>query len=103
MTETFRALVDLEWYGYLEEGTENYHEVILYGGETYDIEAEGEEEDATLNLTIADEDDNALHPGEGASNGTLVAFKPPEDGLYRFYIKAVSGDTDYVLRISEQD
>ena len=75
----------------------------MYGGETYDIEAESEEEDAKLNQTIADEDDNALHPGEGASNGTLVAFKPPEDGLYRFYIKAVSGDTDYVLRISEQD
>ena len=51
MTETFRALVDLEWYGYLEEGTENYHEVILYSGETFVVTVEKEDEDACLLYT----------------------------------------------------
>ncbi len=100
MTETFRALVDLEWYGYLEEGTENYHEVILYSGETFVVTVEKEDEDAELSLTITDEDDNVLSD----ENATPpVSFEPPEDGLYRFYIKAVKGDSDYSLGISEQD
>ena len=103
MTETFRALVDLEWYGYLEEGTENFHEVILYGGETYDIEMESEDEDADLDLYITDEDDNVLYTDDDASSDAAVNFKPAEDGLYRFYVKAVTGDTDYVLRVSEKD
>ncbi|HNT25884.1 MAG TPA: hypothetical protein PKM21_16060 [Anaerolineales bacterium] len=100
MTETFRALVDLEWYGYLEEGTENYHEVILYSGETFVVTVEKEDEDAELSLTITDEDDNVLSD----ENATPpVSFEPSEDGLYRFYIKAVKGDSDYSLGISEQD
>ncbi len=100
MTETFRALVDLEWYGYLEEDTENYHEVILYSGETYEVTVENENQDAELSLTITDEDDNVLSD-EGAA--TPVSFEPAEDGLYRFYLKAVKGDTDYSLGIAEQD
>jgi hypothetical protein len=94
----YRSAVDIEFYGYVEEGDENYHEVVLYQGETFDLEVEGDEEDVDLSLVVTDEEDKVAYTGEGIEEG----FKPGEDAVYRIWGKATNGETDYVLRVQER-
>ena len=103
MSETFRALVDMEIYGYIEEDKQNLHEVVLYGGETFDIELEAEDDEATLDLVVTDEDDKIVYQAGAPAAELAGALKPAEDSVYRIFVKAVSGESDYVLTISERD
>jgi hypothetical protein len=103
MTETFRALIDLEIYGFLEEDKQNLHEIVLYGGETFEIELEAEEVEATLDLLVTDEDDNIIYQAGAPAAELFAAVTPAEDAVYRIFVKAVSGETDYVLAVSERD
>jgi hypothetical protein len=103
MSETFRALVDMEIYGFIEEDKQNLHEVVLYAGETFDIELEAEDEQVTLDLFVTDEDDNILYQAGAPAAELSAALTPTEDSVYRIFVKAVSGETDYVLEISERD
>lgn len=103
MTETFRALIDMEIYGFLEEDKQNLHEVVLYAGETFDIELEAEEEEATLDLLVTDEDDNIIYQAGAPAAELSAAVTPAEDAVYRIFVRAVSGETDYVLALSERD
>jgi len=95
----YRSAVDIEFYGYVEEGDENYHEVVLYQGETFDLELEGEEEDVDLALVVTDEEDNVVYRDEDAEAG----FRPGEDAVYRLWVKALDGEADYVLRVQERE
>ena len=103
MSETFRALIDMEIYGFIEEDKQNLHEIVLYGGEIFDIELEAEEEEATLDLFVTDEDDNIVYQAGAPAAELCTALTPAEDAVYRIFVKAVNGDTDYVLAISERD
>jgi hypothetical protein len=99
----YRSAVDVEFYGYVEEGDENYHEVVLYEGETFDIELEGEEEDVDLDLYVTDEEDNVLYKDEDPESEADAWFKPKEDAVYRFWVKGVNGETEYILHIEERE
>ena len=103
MSETFRALVDMEIYGFVEEDKQNLHEVVLYGGETFDIELEAEEEEVTLDLFVTDEDDNIIYQAGAPAAELIAALTPTTDAVYRIFVKAVSGESDYVLALSERD
>lgn len=103
MSETFRALVDLEIYGFIEEDKQNLHEVVLYGGETFDIELEAEEDEVTLDLFVTDEDDNIVYQAGAPADELFATLSPIEDSVYRIFVKAVSGESDYVLAITERD
>lgn len=103
MSETFRALIDMEIYGFIEEDKQNLHEVVLYGGETFDIELEADEDEASLDLFVTDEDDNIVYQAGAPAAELCTAITPTEDAVYRIFVKAVSGETDYVLAISERD
>ncbi len=103
MSETFRALVDMEIYGFIEEDKQNLHEVVLYAGETFDIELEAEEDEAALDLLVTDEDDKIVYQAGAPAAEIAAALTPTEDSVYRIFVKAVSGESDYVLTISERD
>ena len=103
MSETFRALVDMEIYGFIEEDKQNLHEVVLYGGEIFDLELEAEDDEASLDLFVTDEDDNIVYQAGAPAAELCTAITPTEDAVYRIFVKAVSGETDYVLAISERD
>jgi hypothetical protein len=103
MSETFRALVDMEIYGFVEEDKQNLHEVVLYGGETFDIELEAEEEEVTLDLFVTDEDDNIVYQAGAPAEELFATLTPTTDAVYRIFVKAVSGESDYVLALSERD
>ena len=103
MSETYRALVDMEIYGFIAEDKQNLHEVVLYAGETFEIEIEAEDEKVTLDLFVTDEDDNILYQAGAPAAELFTALTPSEDSVYRIFVKAVSGETDYVLAISERD
>ncbi len=103
MSETFRALVDMEIYGFIEEDKQNLHEVVLYAGETFDIELEAEEDDVTLDLFVTDEEDNIVYQAGAPAEELFAAVNPSVDSVYRIFVKAVSGESDYVLTISERD
>jgi len=103
MSDTFRALIDMEVYGNIEENNQNLHEIVLYGGESFDVELEADDQAVSLDLFVTDEDDNIIFQA-GAPAAELVAdLSPTEDAVYRFFVKAVSGVTDYVLSIAERD
>lgn len=103
MSETFRALVDMEIYGFIEEDKQNLHEVVLYAGETFDIELEAEEDEAALDLLVTDEDDKIVYQAGAPAAEIAAALTPTEDSVYRIFVKAVNGESDYVLTISERD
>jgi hypothetical protein len=96
-------LVDMEIYGFIAEDKQNLHEVVLYAGETFDIELEAEDEKVTLDLFVTDEDDDILYQAGAPATELSAALTPSEDSVYRIFVKAVSGETDYVLAISERD
>jgi len=103
MSDTFRALVDMEIYGFIEEDKQNLHEVVLYGGETFDIELEAEEDDVMLDLFVTDEEDNIIYQAGAPADELAAALTPSEDSVYRIFVKAVSGESDYVITITERD
>jgi hypothetical protein len=101
---TFRSPVDIEFLGYVEQGDEVYHEVILYEGETFDVELETEEEEEVdLNLYITDDEGNVLYAAEDLDPDETGAFRPKVDGVFRFFIKAGDGEAEYALRIVERE
>jgi len=101
MGKTYRAVIDDELYGAAEKGDEYFHEIYFYGGEKYTIELEAEDEDVDLDLYITDDEDNIIYKDEEVDSGAAVEFEPGEDAVYRIYIKAVDGDTDYTITIKE--
>jgi len=103
MSEIYRALVDLEIYGSIEEGNQNLHEIVLYAGEVYEFELEAEEDEALLDFYITDEDDKVIYQANAPSDEVVTCYKPEMDAVYRFYVKSVSGSSDYVIRIVEQE
>jgi hypothetical protein len=101
---TFRAPVDLEFLSYVEQGDEVYHEVVLYEGETFDIELETEEEDEVdLDLYITDDEGTVLYKDEEIDPDEAGTFRPKTDGVYRFFVKAMDGESEYALRIIERE
>ena len=101
---TFRSPVDIEFLGYVEQGDEVYHEVVLYEGETFDIELETEEEEEVdLNLYITDDDGTVLYHNEEVDPDEAGTFRPKADGVFRFFVKATDGESEYALRIVERE
>jgi hypothetical protein len=103
MSDTFRALIDMEVYGNIAENCQNLHEIVLYGGETLDIEQEADDDEVSLDLFVTDEDDNIIYQANAPAAELFAALSPQEDAVYRFFVKAMSGETDYVLSITERD
>lgn len=103
MSDIFRALVDMEMYGYIEKGDQNLHEVVLYGGEVYEVKLTADDNEVNLGLYVTDEDDELIIKLEDPGARLEGEFTPEVDAVFRFFIKAMNGNTDYVLRISERD
>ena len=103
MSGVFRALVDMEMYGYIEKGDQNLHEVVLYGGEAYEVKLTADDNEVNLDLYVSDEDDELIIKLEDPGARLEGEFTPEVDAVFRFFIKAMNGNTDYVLRISERD
>lgn len=99
----YRAAVDVEFLGFAEEGEECYHDVVMYEGEAFDMEVESEEEEVELHLYITDEEDEIVYTDEDAEPGELLSFSPAVDAVYRVWITAISGETEYALRIVERE
>lgn len=101
--KTYRALVHLDIYGYVEEDNEHYHEIYLYAGDTYDVELEADDEDVDIDLYITDSEGTIIYQDEDSESTANAWFKANIDSIFRFYVKAVDGDTSYTLTIRDQE
>jgi hypothetical protein len=103
MSETYRALIEMEVYGFIEKDSQNLHEIVLYGGETFEVELKADDNDLTLDFFVTDEEDNIIYQTSAPAAEVSTVITPTEDAVYRFFVKAVNGDTDYILGVSERD
>jgi hypothetical protein len=103
MSEIYRALVDIELYGNIGKDDQNLHELVLYGGETYELKLDADDNKVNVDLYVTDEDDNMIFKVEDPGATLEGEFTPEADAVFRFFVKAINGNTDYVLRISERD
>ncbi len=100
--DTFRAIVDMVVYGYVEEGDEVVHEIILYEGETYDVDLESSDEEDVLLLKITDEADQKIFESKEASASEETTLEPKVDNVFRFYVRSEKGDHEYSITIEEE-
>ena len=98
----FRAPVSMEIYGYIERGDEVYHEIVLYENETFVIELEAEDDGVDLDFYLANQDNEVIYKDEERASGAAVQLEVGSTGMFTLYIKAVDGDTNYVLKLQEQ-
>jgi len=87
---------------FIEEGEELYHELVLDEGCKYYFSLDSEDEDAGLDFHIADDAGNVIYQDEDSADGAAAWFIPETYGIYRIYIKAASGSTDYTVTIEEE-
>lgn len=95
------ASLNITLGGYVEDGEEVYHDIVLHEGVRYDIELEPEDEDVDLDLYITDGENNVLFEDEREDAGATMWFEPASYGIYRFFVKSHEGETDYELFVSE--
>jgi len=103
MAKAKPAYMDMDIHGYIEDGKEVYHEVVLWDNTTYIIELEADDEDADLDLYITDEEGTILYQDEDAESGAAVEFEPGEHAIHLIFVKSADGDTDYAITITEQE
>ena len=101
MAKAQAADMDMTLRGYVDDGEEVYHPIVLFEGIKYDLELEADDEDADLDLYITDEEGNILYEDESAESGAAAWFKPGYYGIHHLFIKSHEGGTDYTLTISE--
>lgn len=103
MAEAEPAYLDMEMYGYVDDGEEVYHEVVLWDDVEYEITLESEDEKADLDIYITDEEDEVLYEDEDEDPGAGVYFTPDYHGVHYIFVKSASGATDYTLTIAERE
>ena len=101
MARAKAADMNMTIHGYVDDGKEVYHGLVLYKGIKYTITLEADDEEADLDLYITDEEGNILYSDEDDTSGAAAWFKPGEHGVYHLYIKSASGATDYNITVEE--
>ena len=101
--DAFRAMVDMVLYGFVEEGDEVVHEIVLYEDESFDISFETADEEGSLVVRITDEDDNILFSTPGAVSSFDATIEPEKDSVIRLYVRAETGEHEYSFTINEQE
>lgn len=101
--EPLAALLYVVFSASIEEGDELYHELVLDEGCKYNFALEPEDEDVDLDFYITDSEGTILHQDEDAEAGAAAWFIPDEYGIYRLYVKATSGSTDYTITVEEEE
>jgi hypothetical protein len=100
---TYSAYLNVMFHGYVEEGDENYHLVVLEKDSVYDLMLEPDDDDVDFDLYLTDENGEIWYQDEDADSGAAVEIHAVYTGINRIYVKAHSGSSEYSVTIVEHE
>ena len=81
----------------INPGTAVSYPIFLYRNVQYSLFATQDQNIATMDIFITDDDDNILYRGRADEWGALVEFKPAYTGPYKAYVRNTRGQTGWYV------